>query len=191
MSDAVVAQIKRKITEAEAAEASMLSQIHEVRGRISGLRQALALIQDKGDERDEERSRDEVRDKPQRVRGSRLPNPETNPRWRFMLNLVNSAPIDGISVDHIVKETTRAGHVLPSNVARSFLSVAAQEGLIHRVSVGRYRGKNSNGPDAEASGPSSESSGDAGLPGELPRQDLPDGSTPSSSTEPLFRTAMR
>lgn len=193
MSDAVVDQLVRKIGEAEAEQARLVGQIRELRGRIAGLRQALSMIQKSPIEVKDDPDRDKcARYESKRVRRSRLPNPDTNPRWRFMLDLVSAAPASGISVESVVNETNRAGHELTSNVARSFLSVAAQEGLIQRVSVGHYCGKNSNGPDAETSGPSFNSLGDAGSPGELPRQDLPDGSTPSSSTtHPQLRLATR
>lgn len=192
MSASVIARLKHKIVDAEAEEERLLSHLRTLRGRIDGLRQALALIQSESDDAAESSGVEYAPDG-KRARTGRLPNPDTNPRWRFILGLVNAAPPSGVSVDTVVKETEKTGHTLTSNVARSYLSIAAAQGIIRRVSVGHYRGKDTDGPNVETSGPSYDLTGDVGLPENAPSQGAPDGSTPSSSTTayPQLRLAAR
>lgn len=193
-------QIERQIEALEAEERELSRRLEGLRGRVSGLRQALDIVRANMAAGEAESVSPGARERPAQVRHRPLPDPATNARWACMLRLINDAPPEGVGVDELVRDTGKEGHSLPSSVARSLLSIAAREGVIRRVGTGRYRGSVSNDvgmqqnepPSTSAEGGIGHSLGDAGSPGDAPSQGAPDGSTPSSSTtQPLSRTAMR
>lgn len=174
MNDDPSARVESQVRKLEAEEGRLLAQVKELRARLRGMREALALI--RGETLDHSRSGSSKS-------GSRVPDPSRSPSWAFVFDLLMEAPEDGYHIDYLIETAKQFGHDIQRPTLRSNLSHAAREGIITRVSYGYYRAvRNEEPPDVNASGGSEISSGDAGSPGEFPRQDRPDDSTPSSST---------
>lgn len=170
-------RLQRQIDQLEAENRRLTDEIAVLRGRLSGLRDALRLYRGEAPALPQRRSRKSG------PSGSRVPDPGRSPGWAFILDLLGSAPPQGYSVDYLVERSSEHEHSIQRNSLRSILSHAAKEGVVERVSMGHYRlAHKTEPPDEPPPGGTENSLGDAGLPGELPRQDLPDGSTPSSST---------
>jgi hypothetical protein len=179
-------QIRSQILKLEDEVTRLQARTSELRGQLRGLRDALSIVL--GDVLPPHRS---VRT-PQSAE-SRVPNPSRSPGWAAALQYMERSHPTPRNVDEIEAATIEAGHPMARNTLRSVLSNASRAGIVERVSVGRYRIAQKYEPPSvdDADGGSHDLSGDAGSSGELPRQDLPNGSTPLSSTIALVRMAAR
>lgn len=137
-------QIERQIKDLEDEERELSRRLEGLRGRVSGLRQALGILLATMGADDKVGDLSPAVERPMHVRHRTLPDPATNARWAYMLRLINAAPPSGITIEDLVRETEKEGHSLPSGVARSLVSIAAKEGVIRRVGTGRYRGMNAH-----------------------------------------------
>lgn len=195
MTNGVADKISCQIDALVHREGELMSEIADVRGRVRGLRDALAMVQgdessaiDGGVEAHQQKGVSQAK----RNRGDRLPNPETNARWAYMLLLLQSAPTGGRSIDEIVRLTNEHGHALTPNVARSFLSIAAKRGICRRVATGRYCIANTNGSgNVTIPEPSENQTEAAGMPVEFPRQDSPVILTASNTKRDLLSGTAR
>jgi hypothetical protein len=151
-------QIEAQIRRLEAEEGHLRSQLAELRGRLAGLQEALRMYRG-------EAPRGAPAYGSKRLHfpasGSRVPDPSRSPGWAAALDAMASAPPQGHRVDYIEAKTIESGHPMARNTLRSVLSHAAREGIIKRVSVGRYRLAESNEPPTSLKEGGSETDGAA------------------------------
>jgi hypothetical protein len=152
--------IRAQIDQVEVQRARLQSDLARVDGQLVGLRQALSLFLG-----DVPMSNAQSRERPSGQRGSRVPDPAKNPSWAFVLATLEGAPPSGMSVDEIEQRGEHAGFPINHNTLLANLSNGTKEGIVQRVSVGRYR-RDRERPDE-------------GLRSERPALDEPEPSDPT------------
>lgn len=157
MSAQYAQQLRDQINELQRQYDKLNAQLTSVSARLEAFQEALAMFEGRADQPKRQRqSSGSVRP------GSRVPDPARSPGWGAALTALQQAPSNGYALDEIVAATEEAGHPVKRNTLRSILSHAVSEGIVERVSVGRYRAaENAEPPDAETSD-GSEASDDGG-----------------------------
>ena len=103
------------------------SEAMRIDGHLAGLHQALAMF---------------LGESPavkSTARQSRVPDPTKSESWAFVLRALEKAAPSGISADEIHEQAALSGHVMARNTLSANLSNAFKEGVVQRVSRGRYR----------------------------------------------------